>query len=84
MAYCAVGYRSSLLIEQLFEHLEKTGQGDTKFLELYNLEGAIFKWANEGRDLEQPGAAKKTAVVHPYNAVWGKILDAKLRSYEPN
>jgi rhodanese-related sulfurtransferase len=36
------------------------------FQNVSNLEGGIFQWANEGRS---------DAQVHPYNAVWGMLLD---------
>jgi rhodanese-related sulfurtransferase len=36
------------------------------FQNVSNLEGGIFQWANEGRS---------EAPVHPYNAVWGMLLD---------
>ena len=49
---------------------------------VYNLEGSIFKWANEGKDLED-NKGLKTVVVHPYNVVWGKLLNAELRCSEP-
>ena len=49
---------------------------------VYNLEGSIFKWANEGKDLED-NKGLKTLVVHPYNVVWGKLLNAELRCSKP-
>lgn len=47
---------------------------------IYNLEGSIFKWANEGKDL-QDNEGRKTVFVHPYNVIWGKLLNAELRRY---
>ena len=45
---------------------------------LYNLEGSIFKWANEKRPMvdreDQP-----TSFAHPYNAVFGKLLNSENR-----
>jgi rhodanese-related sulfurtransferase len=57
VVYCSVGYRSSILARKL----QTLG-----FIEVHNLEGSIFKWANEGRPLVQ----EQTIVykVHPYNA----------------
>ena len=51
-------------------------------LDLYNLEGSLFQWANENRELITC-SGHKTKFVHPYNAVWGKLLDYRLRRYEP-
>ena len=66
VVYCSVGYRSSILAGKL------QGMGFTK---AYNLEGSIFKWANEGRPLVQGQATVHK--VHPYNARWGSLLEKK-------
>ncbi len=66
VVYCSVGYRSSILAGKL---------QDMGFTRVYNLEGSIFKWANEGRPLVQ---GKVTVhKVHPYNAHWGNLLERK-------
>ncbi len=66
VVYCSVGYRSSILARKL------QNMGFTK---VYNLEGSIFKWANEGRPLVQ---GKVTVhKVHPYNAHWENLLEKK-------
>ena len=66
VVYCSVGYRSSILARKLH---------DMGFMKVYNLEGSIFKWANEGRPLVQ---GKVTVhKVHPYNAHWGNLLERK-------
>jgi rhodanese-related sulfurtransferase len=66
VVYCSVGYRSSILAGKL---------QDMGFTKVYNLEGSIFKWANEDKPLVQ----KQTTVykVHPYNAHWGNLLEKK-------
>ena len=66
--YCSVGYRSS----ELAEFLMKTG-----FTEVYNLEGSIFRWANEGRPVYR--AEEQVRVVHPYDSYWGRLLKKPLR-----
>ncbi len=66
VVYCSVGYRSSILAEKL---------QDMGFTKVYNLEGSIFKWANEGRPLVQDKVTVHK--VHPYNAHWGKLLERK-------
>nr|CAB3263211.1 uncharacterized protein LOC104266301 [Phallusia mammillata] len=74
VAYCAVGYRSCDIINQLLPHY------DSQQIKLYNLEGSIFKWANEGRPVvtndNQP-----IKFVHPFNSVWGKLLNVDLRKW---
>jgi len=68
VVYCSVGYRSSALAEKL-QRAGLTG--------IWNLEGSIFQWANEGR----PVFRGTTPVhrVHPYSAKWGKLLNPELR-----
>lgn len=70
--YCSVGYRSS----KLARRLQKAG-----FTQVANLEGSIFKWANEGRRVVR--ADTSVQQVHPYNDRWGKLLEAPLRQYRP-
>jgi rhodanese-related sulfurtransferase len=72
VAYCSVGYRSSALAQRLIA----AGRKD-----VYDLEGSIFQWANEGRPLEKNG--KPARVVHPYNATWGKLLNPAYRADVP-
>ena len=67
--YCSVGYRSS----EVADYLAKQG-----FRKVYNLEGSIFAWANEGRSVYRGG--ERVHVVHPYDGVWGKLLNKALRA----
>ena len=83
VAYCSVGYRSSALVDKLINHFESLEDHRWKAtLELYNLEGSLFQWANEKRELVTC-TGRKTVFAHPYNAVWGKLLDHNLRRNEP-
>ncbi len=69
VAYCSVGYRSSVLVEKL------KSQGYTNVV---NLEGSIFQWANEGRPVfqnEQP-----VNQVHQFDKKWGELLKPELRA----
>ena len=66
VVYCSVGYRSSILARKL----QTLG-----FKDVHNLEGSIFKWANEGRPLVQGNTIVHK--VHPYNAHWGRLLEWK-------
>lgn len=68
VVYCSVGYRSSELARRLMQ------AGITN---VFNLEGSIFQWANEGRPLVATnGPASK---VHPYNDRWGALLKPEVR-----
>ena len=66
--YCSVGYRSSEFVQFLI----KKG-----YTEVYNLEGSIFAWANEGRPVYR--GKERVQVVHPYDKTWGRLLKESLR-----
>lgn len=68
VVYCSVGYRSANIAQQL----QQTG-----FDRVYNLQGSIFQWANEGRPIFKDD--RPTQFVHPYNAIWGKLLKSQYR-----
>lgn len=63
VVYCSVGYRSA----RVAQHLRQAG-----FHQVFNLEGGLFQWANEGRPMVRDG--QPVQQVHPYNAQWGKLL----------
>ncbi len=69
VVYCSVGYRSSRLAERLQQ------AGCTN---VFNLDGFIFQWANEGRPLERDG--RPVSEVHPYNKTFGQLLHAEHRA----
>jgi rhodanese-related sulfurtransferase len=69
VVYCSVGYRSA----QYARLLQKAG-----YQQVYNLEGSIFAWANEGRPLFQ--GDRPSQQVHPYDAKWGKLLKPQYRA----
>jgi rhodanese-related sulfurtransferase len=71
--YCSVGVRSSRAAAKLME----SGRAN-----VFNLQGSIFQWANEGRPLM---ANDRTVhVVHPYNKRWGVLLNPQLHPNAPN
>ncbi len=70
VTYCSVGYRSAILAERL----RAAGFG-----QVLNLEGSIFKWANEDRPLVRDGS-ERVEQVHPYNQVWGLLLRKRHRA----
>ena len=72
VVYCSVGYRSA----KMARRLRAAG-----FTDVENLEGSIFRWANEGRLVVRDGLPVRE--VHPYDAVWGRLLDPALRSHTP-
>lgn len=70
VAYCSVGYRSSLLVQRL------RAAGFTRAV---NLEGSIFAWANDGHPLESNG--ERVSVVHPYDSRFGRLLNSEHRAW---
>jgi rhodanese-related sulfurtransferase len=72
VTYCAVGYRSA----EMAKRLKAAG-----FTNVRNLEGSIFQWANEHRSLVQ--GEQPVSRVHPYNALWGRLLTEDVRAPLP-
>lgn len=63
VVYCSVGYRSS----EVARRLKKYG-----FLNVANLKGGIFEWANQGRPLIH--AVHFTNQLHTYDKKWGRYV----------
>ena len=68
--YCSVGQRSSILASRLKSALIEQGAN-----EVYNLKGGIFQWHNEQRELIHD--KNPTQFIHPYNPLWGLLLEEK-------
>ncbi len=66
VVYCSVGYRSSKIAERLMRR---------GFTNVVNLEGSLFKWANEDRPVYS--GSREVSKVHPYDRSWGRLLDRK-------
>lgn len=64
--YCAVGWRSGLMLEALRDAAAKAGAASFS-----NLRGGIFRWHAEGRALDLAPAAQG---VHHFDAAWGQLL----------
>jgi len=69
VVYCSVGVRSAAIVDEL----EAAGVA-----KVYNLEGGIFDWANEGRPIFREG--EPADQVHPYGEPWGLYLKSELRA----
>lgn len=61
--YCSVGYRSARLTRDLM---------NAGFENVFNLDGSIFQWYNEGRDVFQ--TEKLVNDVHPYSSFWSFLI----------
>ena len=66
IVYCSVGYRSSNIAKKLARR---------GFTNVVNVEGSLFKWANENRPVFS--GDKPVDRVHPYDEDWGRLLDRK-------
>ena len=72
VAYCSVGYRSARLAAAL---------RDRGLADVHNLEGSIFRWANEDRPLFRGDTPVRR--VHPFDETWGVLLAPDRRAYSP-
>lgn len=70
--YCSVGVRSSKLAHRVAEALRERGVKG-----VYNLEGGLFRWHNEGRGLVD--VLGDTDRVHPFDQTWGRLVDRQDR-----
>ena len=69
--YCSVGFRSSMIAARL-----KNVSG-----QVFNLEGSIFEWANQGRPVYRGEIPAST--VHPFGKRWAGLLKKGLASKLP-
>lgn len=63
VVYCSVGYRSAAIVDDL----ERAG-----IRNVYNLEGGLFDWVNQGRPVYR--GEQRVEVAHPFNRLWGLLL----------
>jgi rhodanese-related sulfurtransferase len=64
--YCAVGWRSGLMVQGIRE-----AAAQAPAAAVFNLRGGIFRWHAEAGRLEfGPGATG----VHPFDTAWGRLL----------
>jgi rhodanese-related sulfurtransferase len=73
VVYCSVGYRSARIASRLRQH---------GFTNVVNLQGSIFRWANEGRTVVRENTPVRA--VHPYDASWGRLLRDDLHANDPS
>jgi rhodanese-related sulfurtransferase len=73
VVYCSVGYRSA----EFARKLQRQG-----FTNVWNLEGSIFDWANQGYPVYR--GTNQVHQVHPYSRKWGGLLKPELRAARPN
>ncbi|KAL5015833.1 hypothetical protein ScPMuIL_005422 [Solemya velum] len=86
VCYCSLGYRSCVVAQKLDQYYNSK-TGDSSSVEpmspnVYNLAGSLFKWANEGRSMQDLDN-KTTVYAHPFTPMWSKFLDKNLRREHP-
>jgi len=67
VVYGSIGYRAALLARRLHPY---------RFVAVYNLDGGIFEWANNGKAVVRDG--RRVRRVHPYDSHWGRFLKREL------
>ena len=72
VVYCAVGFRSADLAQQLMA---------LGYCNVRNLRHAIFAWADAGRPLFN--VVGPTTKVHPYDRSWGRLVSRDLHAFKP-
>ena len=72
VVYCSVGVRSAKIAKRL---------RDQGYTHAVNLQGSIFRWANQGRPVMREG--RPVHAVHPYSRLWGTLLNDDLHAYTP-
>jgi rhodanese-related sulfurtransferase len=70
IVYCSVGLRSAKFAKTLKKH---------GYVNILNLRGSIFEWANNGYPLKR--GEQTVTVVHPYNKKWGSLVKKSLHAY---
>lgn len=78
VCYCSLGYRSSVLASKIADILKE--ESKTEKFEVYNLEGSIFKWANENKLLTNI-TGDTVEYAHPFSSLWG-ILGLNLSKWK--
>jgi len=73
VCYCAAGFRSSIMAKRLVRAGHR---------EVFNLEGAIFDWACEGRLLVRGEVAVRE--VHPFNRLGRLMLPRQVVAARPS
>jgi rhodanese-related sulfurtransferase len=73
VVYCSVGFRAC----QIARRLKRAG-----FSHVQNLEGSLFKWANEGRPMVTSDG-QPTSKVHPYSKTWQRLVLPEHRAELP-
>ena len=68
------------MANRLIAELQKPKNQELKsHMGVYNLEGSIFKWANERKDLVEP-SGQSTALIDTVSPFWGLLVYKEMRA----
>lgn len=68
------------MANRLIDELQKPENQELKsHIDVYNLEGSIFKWANERKDLVDP-SGQGTTLVNTVSPFWGLLVYKEMRA----
>ena len=73
VCYCSLGYRSSMLVERIDKLTKTNPLLSSKNIKVWNLEGSIFKWANENKQMKDLND-KPTKFAHPFSYTFCMFL----------
>ena len=83
VCYCSLGYRSSTLAQRI-ENLKSSHTTlRDKNIKTWNLEGSIFKWANEKRPMTDLNNLP-TKFVHPFSYTFCMLLEREYWKWSPD
>ena len=83
VCYCSLGYRSSILARRIQSFAKDDPDLSDRNIKAWNLEGSIFKWANESRrmiDLNE----KSTKFAHPFSYTFCMFLQKQYWKWTPD
>ena len=83
VCYCSLGYRSSMLAQKIQNLAKDDPDLSGKNIKAWNLEGSIFKWANENRPMMDLNE-KPTKFAHPFSYTFCMLLQKQYWKWTPD
>ena len=83
VCYCSLGYRSSILAKRMTELIKNNSVLSRKDISVWNLEGSIFKWANESKQMTDLNE-KTTTFAHPFSYTFCAFLQKQFWKWTPD
>jgi rhodanese-related sulfurtransferase len=83
VCYCSLGYRSSTLAQRIEQIKSSDANLSDKNIRAWNLDGSIFKWANEKRPMTDINDMA-TKFVHPFSYTFCMLLEREYWKWTPD